>query len=130
MSRMLTKDRRGRVTTSSGYNYNSLFLARDSVHHALIADCLQATNRPLLAQQLEADPYEAEILRNDHYTKSVISGVLAESGSMASPVNIPSAWVVCVSARPVINGETAAARIAVRLTLAEYISRPRPGVTR
>jgi hypothetical protein len=83
------------VTTSSGYDYNSFFLARYSVHHSLIAHCLQAGNRPLLAQQLQARPYEAELLRNDNYTKSVISGVLAESGSMASPINVPSAWVIC-----------------------------------
>ncbi len=83
------------MTTSAGYDYISVFLASYSVHHALMAHCLQAGNRPLLAQQLQAHPYEAEVLQNNPYTKSAISGVLAESGSMASPVNVPSAWVIC-----------------------------------
>lgn len=71
-----------------GFQYSSKFLALFSVHHTVVFRCIQESNRPALAAELRKHPYEAELLKGDRFTGSVINGVLAESaGPPTAPVS-------------------------------------------
>jgi hypothetical protein len=82
----------GRILTTKGHFYNSEFLATFEVYLSVLQGCLQAQNRARFAFELRKKPYEAEVLRGNHYTSSVINGVLTENGGLMlapTPTAIP-----------------------------------------
>jgi hypothetical protein len=75
----------GMRTVTRAYPYTAEFLALYQVLRSVFLRCIEPNNRPRFAQELRAKPYEAEILRTNPYTDSVIAGVLAENPGPSEP---------------------------------------------
>lgn len=85
-----------RVGNQRGWSYSSKFLAWFSVHHTVVFRTLKPANRAALAAELRKHPYEAEILKGDRFTGSVIAGVLAENGGLPGMATAPAPAEVMV----------------------------------
>lgn len=83
--------------TTKGYPYSSHFLMWFTVRYRVMRACLEPSNRARFALELRTRPYEAEILRGEHYFTSVISAVLTENGGLmlASTPTAIAALVLC-----------------------------------
>jgi hypothetical protein len=86
----------GRVIVTRSYSYGVQFLAWYQVSRSVFFDCLQPAYRARFAYELRARPYDAELLRGNPYTSSVIAGVLAENPGPRAEVAPAGATVTVV----------------------------------
>jgi hypothetical protein len=81
------------------------FLAKWNIYETLWSHYIAPENKPALAAQLRAHPYEAEVLRKSKYFGAAISGVQvefdAEVGSAAETKTCPFCAEV-VKARAIV----------------------------